>query len=124
MTANQQKAIELYETASKSRCGFGVSGDSMRDLRQQIMYLLTGVKMPKAQCGVNALEAAIAKAKTLPLPGMETADQDREDAKAQELGQQLTEAMRAPLKDVSEMAGRMERNSPLFFGTGDNPILF
>jgi hypothetical protein len=122
MTDNQQEAIRLYDAGSKRI--FGLAGDSQKDLRQRIMHLLTGVKAPKAQCGVNALEAAIAKAKTLPLPGMESVDEDCTDAAAIQTGEDLTAKMREPLKDVSQMAGRIERDSPLFFGLGDNPTLF
>jgi hypothetical protein len=31
---------------------------------------------------------------------------------------------RRPLDSISAKAGKMERNAPLFFGLGDNPILF
>lgn len=83
MTPNQQKAIELYDAASRGRCGFGISGDSMRDTRQAIMHLLTGVKMPKSQCGTNAVEDAVTKAKNFALPGMETADDERAGMRAE-----------------------------------------
>ncbi len=36
----------------------------------------------------------------------------------------MQERMRKPLTDVSKAAGEMERESPLFFGCGDNPSLF
>jgi hypothetical protein len=32
--------------------------------------------------------------------------------------------MRQPRASISAKAGKMERYAPLFFGTGDNPILF
>ena len=38
--------------------------------------------------------------------------------------QDLTAQMRQPLEDVSAKAGKMERDAPLFFGTGANPGLF
>ena len=38
--------------------------------------------------------------------------------------EELTEQMRRPIADISTRAGRMERESPLFFGTGNNPLLF
>lgn len=60
----------------------------------------------------------------LPLPGMESADTDRVDAAATAQGDELTAKMREPLRDVSAMTGRMERDAPLFFGTGSNPTLF
>ena len=36
----------------------------------------------------------------------------------------LTAAMRQPRASISAKAGRMEREAPLFFGTGANPLLF
>lgn len=62
--------------------------------------------------------------KGLSLPGMETADSDREQAGAVAMGEELTAMMRQPLKDVSRMAGKIERDSPLFYDTGDCPTLF
>ena len=38
--------------------------------------------------------------------------------------QTLTAAMREPIRDISVTAGRMERDAPLFFGSGSNPTLF
>jgi hypothetical protein len=55
---------------------------------------------------------------------METAEQEREEAKAMMQRLELEEKMRRPIADVSRMVGEIERNSPLFFGTGDNPGLF
>lgn len=60
----------------------------------------------------------------LPLPMMETAEREREEAKAMMQRLELEEQMRRPIADVSRKAGEIERNSPLFFGTGDNPGLF
>jgi hypothetical protein len=61
---------------------------------------------------------------SMALPGMEDADAERERVSAEEEGKQLSEQMRMPLKDISKNAGRMERDSPLFFGKGDQPLLF
>lgn len=36
----------------------------------------------------------------------------------------LTGIMRLPLVTIDARTGAMERDSPLFFGTGDNPSLF
>jgi hypothetical protein len=36
----------------------------------------------------------------------------------------MTEMMRTRKADISQAAGRMERESPLFMGKGDNPCLF
>ena len=58
------------------------------------------------------------------LPGMESADQDRAHARAEAEGEELTAAMRQPARDISSMAGKMEREAPLFFGCGENPSLF
>lgn len=59
-----------------------------------------------------------------PLPGMEGCDEDREQARAIAEAEELTAEMLKPLGDISAKAGRIERDSPLFYGTGDNPSLF
>jgi hypothetical protein len=51
------------------------------------------------------------------------ADRDREAARQLTEAEEMTAQMRTPLKDVSTAAGIMERDSPLFFGTGINPGL-
>ena len=61
---------------------------------------------------------------SLPLAGMESADLERLEALAVAQAAELTALMREPLADVSRKAGRMERESPLFFGSGENPSLF
>lgn len=61
---------------------------------------------------------------SLSLPGCETADDEREKALAIAQAEEMTAELLKPLGDVSTKAGRMERESPLFFGTGDNPTLF
>lgn len=61
---------------------------------------------------------------SLPIPCMESADRDRAQARAEAEGAELSAEIRRPIRDVSEAAGRIERDSPLFFGTGDNPTLF
>ena len=38
---------------------YNLSGDANKDNRQAVMQLLTGVKMPKAKCGVNAIMSAL-----------------------------------------------------------------
>jgi hypothetical protein len=58
------------------------------------------------------------------LPGCETSDTDRETARQLQQAADLTAAMRQPRASISAKAGKMERYAPLFFGTGDNPILF
>jgi hypothetical protein len=54
----------------------------------------------------------------------EGTDVEREEARAKHEAETLTDIMRTPKADVSGKAGRMERESPLFFGTGSNPALF
>ena len=56
--------------------------------------------------------------------GMESADRDRAQAQAIQTGEDLTAELRRPKADISAAAGNIERNAPLFFGTGDNPSLF
>ena len=56
--------------------------------------------------------------------GLETCDTDRAEALGIAQAAELTARMRQTRGDISGKAGRMERDSPLFFGTGDNPTLF
>lgn len=58
------------------------------------------------------------------LAGMETADADRETIRQLTEAAELTAKMREPGRNISDKAGQMERNSPLFFGAGLNPTLF
>ena len=51
-------------------------------------------------------------------------DKERIAAQGLAQAQELSAEIRRPLKDVSRAAGIMERESPLFIGTGDNPVLF
>ena len=51
-------------------------------------------------------------------------DEERSKATAEATGEALTAAMRERGRDVSAMSGKIERDSPLFFGSGDNPTLF
>ena len=58
------------------------------------------------------------------LPGM-AEDVDRQAESAAELsGEELTAKLREPLADISKRTGKLEKDSPLFFGTGENPSLF
>jgi hypothetical protein len=68
--------------------------------------------------------AAIDAPKVQSFPGMETADADRAAAKGLAQADELSAQLRRPLTSISAKAGKMERDSPLFFGLGDNPILF
>lgn len=58
------------------------------------------------------------------LPGMEMVDHERETARQLQQAEEMTAELRRPLRDISAKAGRMERESPLFFGLGENPLLF
>ena len=57
-------------------------------------------------------------------PGMESMVAEGDQARADLQQQGMEEQMRSPTGDISKAAGEMERNSPLFHGTGDNPTLF
>lgn len=52
------------------------------------------------------------------------ADRDRENALRLQEAQDMTDTLRTVKDDVSRATGILERNSPLFFGTGSNPVLF
>lgn len=61
---------------------------------------------------------------SLSFAGMESCDQDRAAALEVSQAEELTARMRTPLADISAKAGRMEQDSPLFYGSGENPTLF
>lgn len=61
---------------------------------------------------------------SLAFSGMEGADRERLEALAAAQAEELSAELRRPLADISSAAGKMERDAPLFFGTGDNPALF
>lgn len=50
--------------------------------------------------------------------------EDRKEARAITEGEELTIEMKQPGRDISKRSGKLERDSPLFHGTGDNPGLF
>jgi hypothetical protein len=52
------------------------------------------------------------------------ADRTREAARQAQETLDMTAELRRPLKDISQATGIMERESPLFYGTGINPTLF
>ena len=60
----------------------------------------------------------------LTLPGFETVTAERDDARGISQAEELTAIMRSSRGTISGKAGRMEREAPLFFGTGSNPLLF
>jgi hypothetical protein len=56
--------------------------------------------------------------------GMEQAAAEQSKAAALYTAEELTARMLEPLGDISRKSGEMERNGPLFVGTGSNPTLF
>jgi len=60
----------------------------------------------------------------LAFAGMEAADREAEEARQQAEAAELTARLLEPMGSIDAKAGEMERNAPLFFGTGDNPALF
>jgi hypothetical protein len=58
------------------------------------------------------------------LPGFEEAVRERERVRGEDQRRLLTEEMRRPGGNIDRAAGEMERNSPLFFGKGEQPSLF
>ena len=61
---------------------------------------------------------------SLSLAGMDTADADRETIRQLTQAAELTAKMREPGRNIDARTGQMERESPLFFGSGRNPTLF
>jgi hypothetical protein len=59
LAPNQRVAVEMFREGSRRI--FGLTGDSQAGNRQYIMLLLTGKKLPKAKCGINALTVAVRK---------------------------------------------------------------
>lgn len=56
LTAKQRDALEMMKAATRgSFDAFDLMGPAMATRRQEIMSALSGAKLPKAQCGVNAL---------------------------------------------------------------------
>lgn len=58
------------------------------------------------------------------LPGFEEDVDAQKRSEEEEQARRLSEQMHSAKGDISRAAGEMERNSPLFRGTGDNPLLF
>ena len=61
---------------------------------------------------------------SLTFAGLETCDTDRQIALGVAQAEELTALLRSRQGDISGTSGRMERESPLFFGTGANPSLW
>jgi len=51
-------------------------------------------------------------------------DREREAVRMAEEAEKMARLMRTPKGSVNEAAGLVERKSPLFFGSGQNPSLF
>jgi hypothetical protein len=56
--------------------------------------------------------------------GMETAVEEQSKAAALYTAEELTKRLLEPGPSIDKKSGEMERDSPLFHGTGDNPTLF
>jgi hypothetical protein len=56
--------------------------------------------------------------------GMEEAVTLHSQAAAELQAEELTARLLEPRPTIDRAAGEMERNAPLFYGTGDNPTLF
>lgn len=55
------KTLELTEGYRYMRHKvWDLAGPRSKDLRQEFMYILTGKKLPKAKCGVTAIEMELA----------------------------------------------------------------
>jgi hypothetical protein len=80
----------------------------------------TGKWIGCAVCG----QPAGAGVHVLAFAGMETADRDAEEARQQAEAAELTATLIEPRPSIDGKVGKMERESPLFHGTGCNPTLF
>lgn len=56
--------------------------------------------------------------------GMETAVEEQSKAAMIYTAEELTKRLLEPRQSIDKKSGEMERNAPLFHGTGDNPSLF
>lgn len=54
----------------------------------------------------------------------EVPDEERQNRRAAAQREEMEARLRSVRGDISARSGEIERNSPLFFGTGDNPGLF
>jgi DnaJ-class molecular chaperone len=79
---------------------------------------------PCKTCEGNGKVTPMDNHPTLPLDGIGQLFEEREEAKRTQTREELEDAMRKPIANISSSAGEIERNSPLFYGTGDNPTLF
>ena len=58
------------------------------------------------------------------LDGMSQHVEAQAEAVAELSGEELSAKLREPMASIDRKAGEMEREAPLFFGTGENPSLF
>jgi hypothetical protein len=61
---------------------------------------------------------------SLTFTGLEECDRERAEALGVAQAEELTALLWSPQGDISAVSGKMEREAPLFFGTGSNPTLF
>lgn len=54
------QTLKTYIKESTEGRMFGLAGPSMSGVRQNIMLLITGVKMPKSKCGLTVVKKTIA----------------------------------------------------------------
>lgn len=54
----------------------------------------------------------------------EGTDEERQNRRAEVQREEIEARLRSVRGDISALAGQMEREAPLFFGTGSNPTLF
>lgn len=66
----------------------------------------------------------VKEVESLTITGMDGLLAEQNEARIEREVNEMQEQMRKHLADVSKAAGEMERESPLFFGRGDNPSLF
>jgi hypothetical protein len=78
----------------------------------------------KRQRNTEAKEEEVKQPESLALPGFDAALQEKFEAQAKATADELNRILREPLGNISHNAGNIERDSPLFFGSGSNPTLF
>lgn len=54
----------------------------------------------------------------------EGTDEERENRRAEVQREEMEARLGSVRGDISAASGEMERNSPLFYGSGSNPVLF
>ena len=59
MNLQALSAIDFLRQHRREWNMWGFAGPSRAELRQELMRRLTGKKLPKAKCGINALESEL-----------------------------------------------------------------